>query len=654
MFVTGSSGLSTISWDHFFNSLSRYYYNLRQELPPLQDTVYRQRVHPKGITPNEIQGLEAVLQVVQVIASNDELSRIAFCEHPGWKVLQSLVGLVSCAMPNPLKGVLVRTLAALAKSPESSCSIWQNIEAAQLITTVPTTSSYRIRGVQTELEEVESRNEEYPLTCAVLNLLDVLTDFPVPRLLGLGRRNPGFDPYLNFVVNDVLLRFDTRSYRNPAEKWQLASTCLHILLKLVRQYEPVPEDFLGCRLELQAEEISPLNSPPGYHILSQLHSNSELLRTLLRILDEGCILFDTYDTFSGKSDLEVATLNCLELIEFGLRSQHQYMAQLTTVPSSALQHLPTKLSSMTIPTEAQATVLAAPIVSFNGSNSRPLLAGLSRLLLGVNLRSGKPDHMVNVAKYILYASWLQQHARVAVGIIEIVANEPGADAELLATFTATPSLAANIRHGFAECLDTFEDNMINSINNYDMTTTSKPMVTTEFSSTRCEQHCKNKILQLLMQSINKPSPNLAHYLLGFDITRDIRNTVIQQPGIHSYPRTCLHSIVGLLELSLNDKIRDKTTEACYCFLHNLLSNNKTSMPVLRFLRTATNQDFIQRHLAKLPFQGPNQDSDLICMAWLLKITAIELRVGCGSLQNALIQRLVGKFFFLLTFILLYK
>lgn len=72
--------------------------------------------------------------------------------------------------------------------------------------------------MQTELEELESRNEEFPMTRAMLKLLDVLTDMPIPRLLGVGTRTPGFDPYLTFVLHSVLLRFNTRTYKNPQEK----------------------------------------------------------------------------------------------------------------------------------------------------------------------------------------------------------------------------------------------------------------------------------------------------------------------------------------------------------------------------------------------------------------------------------------------------
>lgn len=71
---------------------------------------------------------------------------------------------------------------------------------------------------QTELEEVEARNEEFPLTRAMLKLLDTLTDVPVPKLLGVGTRTPGFDPYLTFILNNVFLRFHNRSYKNVQER----------------------------------------------------------------------------------------------------------------------------------------------------------------------------------------------------------------------------------------------------------------------------------------------------------------------------------------------------------------------------------------------------------------------------------------------------
>ena len=45
-----------------------------------------------------------------------------------------------------LKAEILNAIAALAKTPEIAFSIWQNIEAAQLISTIPTTSQQRPLG----------------------------------------------------------------------------------------------------------------------------------------------------------------------------------------------------------------------------------------------------------------------------------------------------------------------------------------------------------------------------------------------------------------------------------------------------------------------------------------------------------------------------
>ena len=71
---------------------------------------------------------------------------------------------------------------------------------------------------QVELDELESQIEEYCLTRAFLSLLNALIDVPPPPGLGAGHRVPGFDPYLEFVRDNVFLRFDSRGYRNAEEK----------------------------------------------------------------------------------------------------------------------------------------------------------------------------------------------------------------------------------------------------------------------------------------------------------------------------------------------------------------------------------------------------------------------------------------------------
>ena len=59
------------------------------------------------------------------------------------------------------------------------------------------------------------------MTRAFLELLTSLTDTPIPVALGAGHRVPGFDPYLQFIMDVVFLKFTSRAYKDPAEKVSL-------------------------------------------------------------------------------------------------------------------------------------------------------------------------------------------------------------------------------------------------------------------------------------------------------------------------------------------------------------------------------------------------------------------------------------------------
>ena len=70
---------------------------------------------------------------------------------------------------------------------------------------------------QSELEEIESRSETYPETRGFLNLLKGLLSTTIPGSLGVGYRQPGLIPYLNFVKESVFLKFDIRAYSDNNE-----------------------------------------------------------------------------------------------------------------------------------------------------------------------------------------------------------------------------------------------------------------------------------------------------------------------------------------------------------------------------------------------------------------------------------------------------
>ena len=217
-----SAGSSTVSLDHFFSSLSQYYTNLGQfggSTPARPDmTIYRSAgPHSRGISPAEITGLGSVLDLVTVLAARCDQARLAMAEHPGWSLVPSLLGLLSCAVPTQIKAKLLQLLAAIARTPDIVHPLWQALEGAGLL-------AGSRAGLVAELEEVEARQEEFPLTRAFLQLLDTLTNVEIPGALGAGTRQPGFLPGLTFVQDQVLLMFHTMTYKHQSEKWAVGTS----------------------------------------------------------------------------------------------------------------------------------------------------------------------------------------------------------------------------------------------------------------------------------------------------------------------------------------------------------------------------------------------------------------------------------------------
>lgn len=238
--------------------------------------MYRSRALSRNINPQEIAGLQAVLSVIRAVATHDEIARVALCEHPSWAPLHILLGLVGCSIVIPLKTDLLLTLAALGKSRETAMQLWMNLEASQIIATIPTTHAFSTvaRGIESEIDMTESRNETYPLTQAILEFLHTLVSTIVPKNLGAGPRKPGIVPYFNFILESIFLKFYNRNYKDEAEKWAVAEKCLQIFDYFLRTYEVNPADF---PVNGQSKEEHP---PPGFYILLEMNTSekSDLLK----------------------------------------------------------------------------------------------------------------------------------------------------------------------------------------------------------------------------------------------------------------------------------------------------------------------------------------------------------------------------------------
>ncbi|XP_070506318.1 nuclear pore complex protein Nup205 [Chironomus tepperi] len=578
----GTSGTPSVSWDHFFTSLARYYQSLRSEQQPANDTVYRSRVFSRAISPQEIAGLQAVLHVIKTVATHDEVARVALCEQPNYSPIPIILGLISCSVIITLKANLVLTLAALGRSSETAIQIWNSLETSQIICTVPSVSNFGNRGIESELEEIESRNETYPLTKAVLELLYTISSVIIPKNLGAGTRKTGLDPYIIFIIETVFLKFYNRNFKDPQEKWEVAEKCLQICEMFMKMYDPSPSDFPithGTNEE---------NPPPGFHITLQLHTKSEFLRLLMHLIDEACTMLDSYSPFSGKKQLENTIMYGLSIITMGLEKQHVFFD------------------------------------AHFAANSPILLTGCSKLLLDVNPRSGRSDHMLNIIKMVTYNSWLPRQALMAIKILHRIILQPNVSNQLLGVLTSNERVKLEIRQGFVECLE----------NEVDIDGDSE-------LGFMLEVEIKEEIISLLKDALPQSAPNLAHYLLGFDINKDIRQSNLQQPGILDFPSTCSKSLINMLDQYLecvktNTPVPEpklKLMESAYGLVYSLCFNYRTSEVFMRFLRTCS--DFLCRHVAQLPFNNYSESHHVLNqMTALLKCAAIDLKTTAEKNQQS--------------------
>ncbi|XP_020811947.1 nuclear pore complex protein Nup205 [Drosophila serrata] len=622
-----STATYAVSWDHFFTTLGNYYNLMRNDfntnISTSGDTIYRSRSVPRSITQRETEHLVAVMGIIQAVAEYDEISRIIICDQANWQVLQVLLGLVACSTPLILKAEILTALAAMARSRKTARAIWCHLEDSQIIATIPTASSYGQSSLAEEIEQNESRLESYKLTRGILKLLYTLMTGHMPKNLGVGTRKPGYDAYLNFVLESVLLKFYNRAYKDPAEKWQVGAQCLKLLYFLLATYRPRPSDFQEMREE---------HPYPGYHIMLQLQVKSDVLRLLLMIVEEARERLDEYNRFRGKELLEECSLYALLLLEAALAKQNEFFE------------------------------------AHSAANCPIQLSGLNRMLLDLNPRSRKPDHVLNIVKFVTYNSWLPRHTLAAVKILKAVTQLPNVSAQILSMYAQNSTEKLEIRQGFIECLEMDvrashpSDDLLDqlALNDHvpfmgfgiqeggdkDRTETETQIELyggeefhLERKPARIELQLKESIVQLFEVNLSQQLPNFVYFLLGVDVLRDFMANEKQHLGIEMYG-SCVNSLVLLLEKYLEQQRHSEDycehtasiVERIYRLFHGLCANRRTSETILRYFRLTCN-DFLLRHLNSLPFRQHREDHVLHAMAHLLTCVAIEVKLAATHGQT---------------------
>ncbi|XP_078432384.1 nuclear pore complex protein (DUF3414) isoform X2 [Wolffia australiana] len=165
------------------------------------------------------------------------------------------------------------------------------------------------------------------------------------------------------------------------------------------------------------------------------------------------------------------------------------------------------------------------------------------------------------------------------------------------------------------------------------------------------------ILQLLLDNITRPAPNITHLLLKFDVDAPVDHTVLDP----KYHYSCLKVILKNLDKMSNPHANGLLYEFSYQLLYELCTEPLTSWPTLDLLSTKK-YHFFSKHLetmalSPLPKRNTSHAlriSSLHQRAWSLKLLALELHIAdmaipthrdaCVSILSHIFGQLSGEIY----------
>ncbi|CAG8656069.1 15593_t:CDS:2, partial [Acaulospora colombiana] len=684
--MQASFGGGAFSWSTLFGSLGFY----SESLPnPRSIQQYRQQGPLPEIRVEEANLLVSFLKLLKVVALWSVPARLALAEHGQYRAVPAMLQLATCRIPLELKGAIYDAVAAFCSpggGPTGSAicrNTWLMLEQLQVLDTqsVPTGvgSSH---GIKFELLEVEMTNKVYPCTSSFIRLMNSLIHTPkdlslkqtlfgsqggqtVPDTLGAPQRTLPLIPYISFIIDDVLF-LGEEHFKTEAERWSLKDMCLQFLEKSLASYEL---EALPATLQNVAAQgpliIRPWLAHPGFEILNRLFSESRLRALLNDFIAD------------GPNKLERSAIKT-RYFESCMRRIIRIIHRTLDIQSYFLDMLVPTIQSFDF-TSILPNFVPGQLISLD----RHFLFNhvlVERVALLVTLRD---QEMQLLAIRILGMLALSPHFTV----MDQQASRTARKLNRLAVIIQNSDDSVRINEGFAELLanDFAESENLDEMEAHIGAGT--PDRDEEEDEVPFTYLIRLEIANLLLKNTEKgrPAPNLAHLILGFDVTTASKNELtMQDPNALNSSRSCFHVITELLSegIPFLDPSRKRREERLlkrtplYCkapllaerfhrLVYQLCSHDLTSKPTARYLRTR--EDYFARNLSALPIRAPELPFDaegiasysdgmsvdsncrsltsfLRMRAWLLDSIALELHLLTDERQFPRAGRLLDILF----------
>ncbi|ORX56977.1 hypothetical protein DM01DRAFT_1382366 [Hesseltinella vesiculosa] len=283
------------------------------------------------ITTDDEAQLKLLTLLLQQVVQYSRDARLALWNDPAYQTRDSLTKLVNSPVCARLRASLCNALAAFC-SPwgggvddvglNISLQVWSLVQNGDVFTaTQPrkqqalpnahqtsNNSDQDISGLLQELS-LEKPGRSYHETISIVNLLANLIHKPtkwdqlqsgfgalpssIPTDLGKGSANPGAAPYVSSVINDVFLAWKDLQYRHSYDKWQLVTSCLHVLENSLASLDFAPlletliawKDAPGFRPELE-QALGYYVTHPSFHLMIQILAGKPVLDQIFQIIHQ--------------------------------------------------------------------------------------------------------------------------------------------------------------------------------------------------------------------------------------------------------------------------------------------------------------------------------------------------------------------------------
>ena len=685
--LTSSSGAPPVSWTAVFGTLETWAANATSPQPHLKGQVNTslsgplQNLASSSIPPTRkfILGqvdtflARSFLRLLATVVEQSVVVRATIAGHGHFRAIPTLLSLIPLSIPLELKGAIFDVLAAFcepgagAAGVEICKAVWTLMERLEVINVrMVGSGAFNMsltagKGVEVELEQVESAHHVYPATIPFLKLLSTLIHTPkqlplqdlamgkeslntIPENLGQPYRLPGVSPFTSFVIDSVFCNIPNREYSRPSDRWQTNDLCLSYIERSLASFslESLVSGPDGAPVKLDL--VALLATHPGYDVMKRLLTNTPLQAIILAYVVEGLAGFE-----KGIADEEPLFLSTILRT---LRIVHRVL-------------------------EIQDIFLDVFIVLLSDCHNASALVGqvLSRSVFTRFDQALTFDvhYIPAIASYMSYPSFTELILLSVKIISRLSLVLPPAT---LVTLIQGSQESDRILAGFTRIMESGSVSDVVDAEEYSGQNTGAGALTLDHPPELLAQCIRLASLDLIIQDTesHRPYPNISHFLL-FGETQSV-----QDPHALGAQRTSVHVLLDLInagvprlkrrnvKLSHEDPLfitQPALAERCYKAFYQLCTHPKTSEFTTRYLRTR--EDFFSRQIAKVSLAAPEALHDhpiqvvyvdgsrvtttvasltsfLLLRSYIFDLVALELHLLTNKGHHKAVSELLGILF----------